>query len=62
MLSLNTKVKRIATLVDTPDLSEWANSFVKNIDERTSSGADVSQLTEKQIDVIDRIFAQHFGD
>lgn len=62
MLSLNAKVKRIVTLIDTSDLSEWANGFVKNIDERTSNGADVSRLTEKQIDVIERIFAQHFGD
>ena len=62
MHSLNAKVKRIATLVDTTDLSEWANGFVKNIVERTDEGRDVSMLTEKQIDVIDRIFSQHFGD
>jgi hypothetical protein len=54
-------IKRCAGLIDTKDVNEWTNDFLRNIDERTRNGDDTTGLSEKQISNIERIFAQHFG-
>lgn len=59
--SLNTRVQRIAALVDTKDITEWENDFILSILERTRDGRDTRTLTENQINVIDRIFHKHFA-
>ena len=60
--SLTTKVKRIAGLVGTKDVSDWEDDFIQSVLERTRNGYDTRPLTEKQIDVIDRIFRKNFAD
>jgi hypothetical protein len=59
--SLNTMVKRVAGLQDTTDVSNWENKFIKSIVEKTRNGDDTRSLTEKQIDVLERIFNKHFA-
>ena len=62
MASINTMVKRCAGLIDTKDVSEWENSFLVSIQEKTKDGNDTRYLTEKQIDVLEKIFSKHFAD
>ena len=60
MASLNTMVKRVAGLVGTKDVNEWEDTFIRSILDKTSNGNDTRPLTEKQIDVLERIFNKHF--
>lgn len=60
MASLNTMVKKCAGLADTTDVSDWENQFIKSVVERTAEGNNTTSLTEKQIDVLSRIYGKHF--
>lgn len=62
MASLNTMVKRVSGMTDTTDLSTWENDFVKSIVEKTGDGNNTTSLTEKQIDVLEKIHNKHFCD
>lgn len=61
MTSLNTMVKKCAGLVDTTDVSDWENQFLKSVIEKTGEGNNTSSLTEKQIDVLERIYGKNFA-
>ena len=61
MTTLNTMVKRVAGLQDTRDVSEWESEFIASVIEKTRGGDDTSKLTEKQVDVLQRIFRKHFA-
>lgn len=61
MASLNAMVKKVSGLADTKDVSDWENQFVKSLVEKTREGADTTSLTEKQIDVLQRLHDKHFA-
>lgn len=61
MASLNTMVKKCAGLVDTTDVSDWENQFLKSVIEKTGEGNNTTSLTEKQISVLERIYGKHFA-
>ena len=60
MASLNAMVKRVAGLADTRDVSDWENQFIKSVLEKTGNGANTTSLTEKQIEVLERLHGKHF--
>ena len=60
MASLNTMVKKCAGLVDTTDVSDWENQFLKSVVEKTAQGDNTTSLTEKQIGVLERLYSNHF--
>lgn len=62
MKSIGAMIQQLDGLVDTRDLTEWENEFVTNIVEGTINGKLTRKLTEKQIDVVQRIYRRHFGD
>ncbi len=61
MKSIGAKIKQIAALHDTSDVSEWENGFIASIVEITDHGQDTTRLTEKQLAVIDRLYRKHFA-
>jgi hypothetical protein len=61
MASLNTMVKKVAGLADTTDVSDWENQFIKSVVQQTENGKNTTSLTEKQIDVLERLHGQHFA-
>ncbi len=61
MASLNTMVQRVSGLLDTKDLSDWESDFVRSVAQKTGNGHNTTSLTEKQIDVLERIFNKHFA-
>lgn len=61
MATMNTMVKRAAGLIDTRDVSEWENSFLKSIVEKTRGGDDTRSLTDRQITALERIYQKHFA-
>lgn len=60
MKSVLQKLSQCAGLIDTKDVSEWENGFLKNVVERCESD-DTTVLTEKQVEVLDRIYNKHFA-
>jgi hypothetical protein len=60
-VSLGTKVKQIAGMHDTGDLTDWENEFVASVAERTRDGQDTTRLTEKQVETVERIWGKHFA-
>jgi hypothetical protein len=61
LVSIGSKVEQIEGLLGTGDLNAWEHTFVTDIVARyKAAGSDSRVLTEKQVDVIDRIWRKHF--
>lgn len=61
MASLNTMVQRVAGLADTKDVNDFENKFIASVVEKTQNGKNTTSLTEKQIEVLERLFDKHFS-
>lgn len=61
IVSIGTQIKQISGLVDTDDLNEWENKFVIDMDKITHNGSVVGTLSDKQINLIERIYKKHFA-
>ena len=62
MKSLQQKAKQLEGLIDTKDVTEWENDFLKGFCSRMAFGTSfTSTLSEKQLDLIDRIYNKHFA-
>lgn len=61
MKSIGAKIKQIAGLHSTRDVSAWENGFIAVIVEFTDHGKDTTRLTEKQLGVIERLWEKHFA-
>ena len=59
--SIGTMIKKIGGLVDTHDLDDWETGFVKGVVQRTNNGADTTRLSEKQVEIVERIHSKHFA-
>jgi hypothetical protein len=55
-------VKKCSGLVGTKDVTDWEDEFLTSIVKQTKEGDDTTKLSEKQIDVIQRIHDKNFGD
>lgn len=51
-------VEHVEDLIDTSDVTEWENGFLKSISKAMRDGKD---LTEKQYDVLNQLHYRHFG-
>lgn len=60
MASLNTMVKKCAGLVGTKDVTPWEDQFLQSVLEKTAQGDNTTCLTEKQVDVLQRLYSKHF--
>lgn len=60
-VSVGSQIKAIAGLQGTKDLSEWEEGFVDGIVKWTNEGANTGRLTEKQLEIIERIYSKHFA-
>jgi hypothetical protein len=61
MKSLGQKIKQCGGLIGTPDVSEWEGNFLESVLERSGDGADTTRLSEKQVEVVERIYSKHFA-
>ena len=61
MTTINTQIKRICGLLDTKDLTDWEQDFVQSIADRTNEGEKTTMLTDKQLEVIERIHNKNFA-
>lgn len=60
-VSIGAKVQQIEGLHDTSDVSAWENEFIASVVTKTQNGKDTRALTDKQIEVIERIWSKHFA-
>lgn len=61
MTSIGAMVKRIEGLAGTSDVTKWENDFIESIVGKTDHGRDTSYLTEKQLEIVQRIHNKHFA-
>jgi hypothetical protein len=61
MTTVATKIKRCAGLVDTKDVSERENDFLKSVMERTEKGLYPERLSIAQRRWLEDIFDQHYA-
>ncbi len=61
MASTNTMLKQCAGLVDTKDVTDWQNGFLKSVLERSENGSRPDLLSEKQLEVLESIHRRHFA-
>lgn len=62
MASTNIMIKKCAGLVDTRDVTDWENRFLKSVMERTENGNRPDRLSEAQLESLQRIHDKHFED
>jgi len=60
MTSTTTMIRRLSGLLDTRDLSEWEQQFVRSLVEKLDAGR-VTSLTERQVETLERLHGRHFG-
>lgn len=61
MASTNLMLEKAKGLVDTHDVTDWENGFLKSVLERAREGARPDLLSEKQVETLERIYAKHFA-
>jgi hypothetical protein len=62
MKSIGAMIQQLEGMLGTDDLSQWESEFVASVAERSAGGALTNRLSEKQVDVVNRIYGKHFGD
>lgn len=60
MTSTATMIQRLEGCVGTNDLSDWESRFVQDMARLRDSG-QVTKLSEKQIETLERLHDKHFG-
>lgn len=64
LVSTQTKIKQLESLLGTEDLNEWEQGFVEGLAERARSSENLGtalMLSDKQLDSLDRLYRKHFA-
>lgn len=61
MKSIGAMIETIHGLCGTKDITEWENKFIESVYQAYRLAGTTVRLTEKQIDIIDRIYNKHFA-
>lgn len=64
MTSIGTMIVRIAGLHRTREVTDWENNFIRSVVDKYNARdkSKAMELTEKQIEIIERIHNKHFAD
>lgn len=60
-VSVRTMLLQLAGLVDTTSVSDWENTFLQSVLERSSQATRTSVLSEKQLERIEELWRKHFA-
>ena len=60
LISTTTMIRHLSGLLDTRDLSEWEQQFVRSLVEKLDAGK-VTSLTERQVETLERLHGRHFA-
>lgn len=64
MVSLQQKLKQLSGLIDTKDIDEKTNQFLKNVCHKGQAAAvagQVTKFTDPQIEWIENVWDRHFS-
>lgn len=61
MISLGAMIKQLSGMVDTVDLTDWENDFVKNMLRQSEEGRRTSHLSPTRVERIEEIWRKHFA-
>lgn len=61
MASTNIMVKKCAGLIDTTDITDWENDFLKNVVEVSHDGDRPDLLSPARVESLERIYNKHFA-
>ena len=61
MKSIGQKIMQLEGLGGTSAVTDWEADFIESVVEKTDGGKNTTNLTEKQLSVIDRIYGKHFA-
>jgi hypothetical protein len=61
LVSMNTKIEQLRAMLGTRDLTDWEQGFVRNVADKFTAAQSSAGLTERQIEIIDRIWDKHFA-
>lgn len=61
MKSLTQKIKSLAGLVGTKDVTQWEDGFIESIVQQTNDGEYTTSLTPRQVETLDKLHAKHFA-
>jgi hypothetical protein len=59
-ISTQGKIQRLEGLLETHDLNDWEHGFVQTLSRHLHAGT-VSELSEPQLENMNRLFDKHFG-
>jgi len=62
LVSVNTKIQQLEGLVDTRDVTDRENSFIKSVALLTHGGVIISILSERQVAWVEDIWQRHWGE
>lgn len=48
-------------LIDTSDVTEWENGFLKNVTARAERASGATALSGPQVDCLEKIWRKHFA-
>jgi len=60
MTSTTTMIRRLAGLLDTRDLTEWEQQFVRSLMKKLDAGK-VTSLSERQVETLESMHWRHFA-
>lgn len=61
MRSTNAKINQLDGLLGTKDISDWESEFIHSVIQKTGNGSDVSKLSDKQLEIIERIWNKNYA-
>ncbi len=61
MKSLGQKIAQLEGLIGTRDVTSWEDGFIAGLVQRTNAGKDTTRLTERQVEVAEKIYDRHFA-
>jgi hypothetical protein len=60
--SLGAKLERLHALCETHDLTDWEQGFVSDLWVYSAHGQRTSWMSERQVEILGRVYARHFSD
>lgn len=60
-VSIGSMIKSLSGMLGTRDLNQWETDFIQNAIDRSNNGVDTSKLSDKQVEIIDRIYRENFA-
>lgn len=61
MISIGGMIQRISGLQESGELTAWECEFVASVLDRTANGKRTTNLSERQVEIVERIFNKHFA-